>query len=294
MKHGRFLSLVVALLGLWMVGGGDGTLAAQQPDNQVEVRTRPALQLVEVQRTDQNRWRYHYEIAGVQPSGRWINEVRIDLRAPFQGSAQQPETQPEVLGTRGRFLWDALQRLWPGIPYTHPPVWIGTPGGWTASIWRQGLVAWLGDRGNSPVGVRPGQFQQGFILESPAVPGFRKFRAFPNRWLNLQNRGFGQGQTLFLYEGYVLGPGFPARDVDARYLNEQIKIACQRHMLSPCQRYQHIGQMLLQAHEREDRTSLIAWLEQLEQLLTQDQTSHETARFVLRQSLQAIRNASGS
>lgn len=252
-------------------------------------RVRPAFQLVHFEDLGDGEYFYHYRLVGHAPEGRKITDVYLDITQP---KGQYPS---QVWGVRGRFLFDALADFHKEVAFGHPALFIASPNHWSAAIYRQGVLSWGASRwaGGPNHGVSTGEVLDGFELRSTALPAFRRYRAVPQHSFpsagGLRHDDLGVDTTLVLYTGFVLAPGWDPEWVTGPYLLEQVKRACDAHLVENCGRYLRLTDAIIEAEKKNNdrayENALVAFLA----FLDEDRVSHINARFVFDVTAKALR-----
>jgi hypothetical protein len=246
---------------------------------QVE-RAVPALQLAQVDQAG-GVFRYQYRLFGRQTRGELLSDVYLNISTPRR---EQP---PVVLGTSGRFLFDALSEMHrDGAEFSHPPLFVGTPEGWSAAIYIQGVLSWGASRwaDGSNLGLPAERELRGFELRSPAVPAFRRYSAVPWRpfpGVDAVERPETVDSTWVVMSGYVVAPGEMEEHLSVDYLRQQLDIACSILLVERCGRYlRPLDQAREAEAARADRTYLLS-LALFRRTLAEDASAHAHARLVL-------------
>lgn len=229
--------------------------------------------------------RYEYELRNIGDRPEILDRVLIDLRSPRSGQV------PQVLTQGKGFLFDALAER-PNPDFSHPPVGLDGPANWWVSIYFTGAVAWRAEYIPNRVhhGVRPGDKLRGFVLTSPALPAYRKFRVTPARALPNADAPprTDVDSTWVLREGYVIAPGWMPDQVNTEYLLEQVKGACYFRALSDCERYEGLVLRMQLAEQGSNKALMRSHLQQFRTMLSADPSTTTASKLVLNGAVSAL------
>lgn len=230
---------------------------------------------------------YMYRLRGPARPGTRMSEVVLDIGTP------KTDKKPEMLGTRGRFLFDAMSESHQAAFSGHPPLFIGTPDGvWSAALYVHGVISWgatrYGDGRHG--GVLSGDTLSGFELRSPALIGLRRYVAAPyRRFDGTEGTDIaGLDSNWVVTEGTVLAPGWMADEVTGAYLAEQLEIACAGYLLDQCGRYLLIQDAILEAERTRNDRSYTVHLTRFLNELHKDRVAKPIARTALNAAVNAL------
>jgi len=219
----------------------------------------------------------------------WSN-ILLDLSMPRLLSRP-----PEHSVGGGRFLWNAVAKMYDEIEQSHSPVriWTGDEH-WSASMRWNGELSWGADRwggGDANFGLRHGAELSGFALFSEALPSFRRFAIVPWRPFPTTDRldqPEVEDSTWLIHRGYVVAPGWLAEDVNGHYLLEQVHGACWSGAIRGCEAYRTIAGRIIQAENEFDDEVYRAQLRRAFDRLRSDEGLTRTGRMVLEPTIRAM------
>lgn len=193
---------------------------------------------------------YHYVLRNRGLSAFDLADVYIDISAP------RGERLPPLLEMSGEFLMDAFQVRRDITDLGRPDLGIATPAPWSSAIYINGTVSWGAPRFFSTAEGTVGKHESlgGFILRSSAVPALRRWDIDPFYTPSMQQGHQRSGMPGPQWNGWTVGPGWPAELVDVSFVKAQYRQACSLSIMrrSACERADEVIPALILA-EREGR-----------------------------------------
>lgn len=272
------------VLGLVLVAG---SFVAPPLDAQV-TQVEPAFRVVDIDRIGE-MYVYRYELRGPDRTGEIYSTVHLDVTVPLT------DDPPEIHGTEGTFLFDAVGEFHDQFLYSHPSLFVGTPERWSGAIGRMGFLSWLADvyGPDRNYGVRQGERLRGFELRSRGVPSLRRARAVPHRPFP-EAGGTASAEeaqvdsTWVLSDTYVLGPGWLPEQVTPEFLRLQVSNACDGLLTDLCDRYGTLAALVEERYEEGARDGLRGAIHLFRQEMAEDRVLAEPARRAFSTALEIL------
>lgn len=271
----------VGRLARLVLGMGVGLIATVRPGAAQVVRPGTSLSLLQADAV-RDEMVYVYQVTlpggGRVPAGR----VQLDVASP------KAPWQPSIRGIRGAFLFDALRTRYADATVGHAPLFIGTPEGWSGSIYLDGQLMWMWDE--TPLGrVEPGGSLGGFVLRSPALPALRAWRVSPVLPLpDPDDPSAVLDPTVVITTGYVLGPGWSPTEANAAYLGAQVALGCQLGLSRACPALQRRAAAVRAAESARDVAGYQRELSAFRADVGADTRMHPWARLVWTRTAEAL------